>query len=668
MGDPAEAGAIGDVLGTKRSHALPIGSIKTNIGHTETAAGIAGVLKAMLALEHDLLPASLHFDEPNPDIAFVDLNLTVAGAAIPLERRNGTRFAGVSSFGFGGTNAHVILADAPKPAPTDVTDKPAYLAISAHTKAALAALSAEYSTLIAGADTAEIERIAAAAGHRRERLSERLIISLADPEALRNSLRAAAEQADGISAGARGTTVGKNASIAFVFSGNGSQWPGMGRTAYKANAAFRRRFDEIDAHFQDLSGWSLKAEMFAQDLADRLARTSIAQPLIFAIQSATNFALNQQGLVADLTLGHSVGEVAAAEAAGILDLETAVRVIYFRSLHQEIANGVGSMAVVFGSREAAEALASEIPGLALAAHNSPRGFTVSGSASALKLLPNVARSHNARTRKLDLAYPFHSELMDPVEAPLLADLSGMVANPGEKTFISTVTGEAAEGGLLGARYWWRNVREPVLFMEGLQQALQRGARIFVEIGPSATLLAHVSDVAESADHAIALFSVLDRKEPAGEPIARAIATAIASGARVDETLAFGRLSGPVDLPVYPWQRKPYNLAETIESAGLTAPRPWHPLIGARCTADRLNGTRKSIRSSYPNLPITRSKVRYCFPAPPLWKWRSLSRAAGRRRMRRRLPISIFSSRCTSPAKCRGRSCAASRRRRASSKF
>ncbi|MBV9066417.1 MAG: acyltransferase domain-containing protein, partial [Methylobacteriaceae bacterium] len=481
----------------------------------------------------------------------------------------------------------MILADAPQAAPAHLAEKPAYLAISAHTKAALAALSAEYSTLIADAETAEIERIAAAAGHRRERLAERLVVPLADPEALRNSLRAAAEQADEISAGMRGTSVGKNASVAFVFSGNGSQWPGMGRTAYNANAAFRRRFDEIDAHFQDLSGWSLRTEMFAEDLADRLAKTSIAQPLIFAIQSATNFALKQQGLVADLTLGHSVGEVAAAEAAGILDLQTAVRVIYFRSLHQEIANGAGSMAVVFGSREAAEALASEIPGLALAAHNSPRGFTVSGAASALKVLPGIARSHNARTRKLDLAYPFHSELMDPVEAPLLADLGGIVANPGEKTFISTVTGEAAAGDLLDARYWWRNVREPVLFMEGLQQALQRGARIFVEIGPSATLLAHVSDVAESADLAIASFSVLDRKEAAGEPIARAIATAIASGARVDETLAFGRLSGPVDLPVYPWQRKPYNLAETIESTGLTSPRPWHSLIGARLAPDRL---------------------------------------------------------------------------------
>ena len=587
VGDPAEAGAIGDVLGTKRSQPLPIGSIKTNIGHTETAAGIAGVLKAMLALEHDLLPASLHFDEPNPDIPFSNLNLQVAGEPISLDKRNETRFAGVSSFGFGGTNAHVIVADAPKAVSSVVAERPAYLMISAHTKAALAALSAQYSAVLENAGCANIDRVAAAAGHRREHLSERLVMQLTDADAVRNSLRAAAEQAEDIGTGVRGTSVGRNASVAFVFSGNGSQWPGMGRSAYEGNVAFRQRFDEIDALFQKLSGWSLKKEMFADDLDERLPKTSVAQPLIFAIQSATTFALKQQGLIADFTLGHSVGEVGAAEAAGILDPETAVRVIYFRSLHQEIACGVGGMAVVFGSREAADALAAEIPGLAVAAHNSPRGFTVSGPAPALKLLPNVARAHNARTRKLDLPYPFHSDLMDPVKAPLLADLDGIVPRKGEKTFISTVSGEPLEGSALDADYWWRNVREPVLFMEGLQQALQRGARIFIEIGPSATLLAHVNDVGESANHPIAAFSVLDRKEPAGEPIARAVATALASGAAVDEALAFGRVSGPVDLPLYAWQRKPFSLAETIETSGLTAPRPWHPLIGARQTADRL---------------------------------------------------------------------------------
>ncbi|MEA2840326.1 MAG: phthiocerol/phenolphthiocerol synthesis type-I polyketide synthase [Methylobacteriaceae bacterium] len=591
VGDPAEAGAIGDVLGRKRSRPLPIGSIKTNIGHTETAAGIAGVLKAMLALEHDLLPPSLHFDEPNPDIPFSDLNLHVAGEAIALEKQNGARFAGVSSFGFGGTNAHVILADAPKARTEAAEASPAYLLISAHTKAALAALAGRYSELVESLDSDTVERVAAAAGQGRERFPERMVVPLADHDALRVSLRAAAEQqAEDVGIGVRGTSVGKNASVAFVFSGNGSQWPGMGRSAYRGNSAFRQRFDEVDTHFQKLSGWSLKAEMFSEDLDERLAKTSIAQPLIFAIQSATAFALKQQGLVADMALGHSVGEVAASEAAGIFDLETAVRVIYFRSLHQELARDAGSMAVVFGSREAAEAIATEIPALAVAAHNSPRGFTVSGSASALKLLPNVARAHHARTRKLDLAYPFHSELMNPVEAPLLVDLEGIAPAEGERTFISTVTGEPLGGTALDAHYWWRNVREPVLFMEGLQQALQSGARIFVEIGPSATLLAHINDVAESTDNSVASFAVLERKEPAGEPIARAVAMALANGARVDEELAFGRMSGHVDLPLYPWQRKTFAVAETIESTGLTAPCSWHPLIGARLVSDRLEWT------------------------------------------------------------------------------
>ncbi len=590
VGDPAEAGAIGDVIGTKRSEPLPIGSIKTNIGHTETAAGLAGVFKAMLALEHDVFPASLHADELNPDIPFEQLNLRVARDAIRLERRNGARFAGVSSFGFGGTNAHVVLADAPLQAPAIISEQPAYLTISAQTKSALTALAADYSTLVANADDEEVARIAAAAGQGRELLPERLVVPIAELDALRNSLSAAAQDAEDVGAGVRGTSVGKNASVAFVFSGNGSQWPGMGRSAYAKNAAFRSRFDEIDAHFEQLAGWSLKTEMFAGDLAERLPKTSVAQPLIFAIQSATTFALKQHGLVADVTLGHSVGEVAAAEAAGILDIATAVRVIYFRSLHQEIACGSGSMAVVFGSREATEAIVSDIPGLAVAAHNSPRGFTVSGSQSALKLLPNVARAHNARTRKLDLPYPFHSDLMDPVEAPLLEDLAGISANKGERTFISTVTGEPLVGTSLDATYWWRNVREPVLFMEGLQQALQRGVQIFIEVGPSVTLLAHINDVTEGSKNPVTSFGVLDRKEAAGEPIARAVATALASGARVDDELAFGRITGVAELPFYAWQRKPFVVADTIESAGLTAPRPWHPLIGARLIADRLEWT------------------------------------------------------------------------------
>ena len=249
-------------------------------------SGMVGVLRSLGAgikhspsalrshrFEHDVLPASLHFDEPNPDIPFRDLNLQVAGEAIPLQRRNGTRFAGVSSFGFGGTNAHVVLADAPKSASAAAaTEKPSYLMLSAHTKAALAALSSDYWALVEDADTDEIDRIAAAAGHRRERLAERLVVPLADVEALRSALDAAAEQAEDLGVGVRGTGVGKNGAVAFVFSGNGSQWPGIGCSAYEANAAFRRRFDQIDAHFKKLSGWSLKTEMFAADLEAETSR------------------------------------------------------------------------------------------------------------------------------------------------------------------------------------------------------------------------------------------------------------------------------------------------------------------------------------------------------------------------------------------------------------
>ncbi len=384
------------------------------------------------------------------------------------------------------------------------------------------------------------------------------------------------------------SAIDRDAPVAFVFSGNGSQWPGMGQQAYKANRAFRDRFDAIDALFEPLAGWSLAAMMLDPDIATRLSRTSVAQPLVFAIQAATAHCLIDLGLRPTMVLGHSMGEVAAAEAAGVLNLESAVRTIYCRSHHQELVRDAGGLAVVFGSREAAEALVADIPGLVIAAHNSPRNFTVSGPFSALDRLLHVSRAHKARVRRLDLVYPFHSELMTPVEAPLCGDLAALEPRPSRVTFISTVEAAVLAGPELDATYWWRNVREPVLFQESVALAAQSGARVFVKIGPGGTLVADIKETAESAGAPVAAFSVHQQKPAAEDPFRRAVAEALARGAGIDETIAFGDDPGPVDgLPAYPWQRKTYRVGETTESSGLLNVRPWHPLIGARLAADAL---------------------------------------------------------------------------------
>jgi acyl transferase domain-containing protein/NADPH:quinone reductase-like Zn-dependent oxidoreductase/acyl carrier protein len=588
VGDPIEAGALGEVLGRRRGKPLPIGSIKTNVGHMEPASGLAGVLKAMLALEHDEIPASLHFEDPNPDIDFHGLNLEVCGTSRRLER-GATRLAGINSFGFGGTNAHVIIADAaPAPSAPAAAPDPSYLLLSAQSQAALAALATDYAARLRAADRSDMAQIIAAAGHRRERMAERLVVPYETPESLRDALETASDESADRSRLTFGTAVDRAAPVAFVYAGNGSQWAGMGIAAYKLSQAFRSRFDAVSAAFETFAGWSLTEMLGAADLETKLRLATVAQPLLFAVQSAATHALRSKGIEPAIVLGHSVGEVAAAEAAGILDLEAAVRVVHFRSLHQELTHGHGGMSALIGPREAADHVVAELPRLEIAAVNSPRAFTIAGPDEDLEKMPALARAHNARVRGLDLAYPFHSALMGPVKAPLLRDLADLRLHDAALTFVSTVFAAPIEGAELDATYWWRNVREPVRFADAVAEAARLGAKVFIEIAPRPTLLSHINDTVAASGHDIASFCVLPRGEQAEDPIVTAAATALARGAEVDTARMFGADPGPsIELPHYPWQRKPYRLPETVEAAGMIRPGPWHPLIGARSGPDRL---------------------------------------------------------------------------------
>ncbi|TNC07334.1 SDR family NAD(P)-dependent oxidoreductase [Methylobacterium terricola] len=591
VGDPIEAGAIGGKLGRGRATPLPIGSIKTNIGHTEPVSGLAGLLKASLALEHDLLPPSLHSAELNPAIPFDELNLAVNRALKPLPRTGKERFAGVNSFGFGGTNAHVILTDpvpvavaAPSAAPA-----PEVLLVSAQTKAALADLAQDYAARLDGADAAEIARVAAAAAHRRERLPVRAAIPLKDLDsgAVVEVLRGLAEGED-IPAAAVATAVERAGGVAFVYSGNGSQWAGMGRDAYALNSVFRARFDEADALFRPLAGWSLKEALHADDLEERLALTSVSQPLIFAIEAASTAALRAIGLAPTAIVGHSVGEIGAAEAAGILTLEQAVKVIFYRSKHQEATRGLGTMAVLLAPIEEVQAFLADFPELDIAAYNSPKAVTVAGPVAAIDAAMKALARKRRRGRKLDLDYAFHGRLMNPIEAPLRRDLAGLAPSSGTVPLASTVTGDVLDGRAFDAGYWWRNIREPVRFSAAIQAAAQAGARVFVEVGPRPTLLPHVGDCLEPLGLDGATVGVLPKKALSADPFRRALAAALAAGAAVDEDLAFGAdPAGRVALPHYPWQRKVFRLPETTEAMNPASARPYHPLIGTRQGPDGL---------------------------------------------------------------------------------
>jgi acyl transferase domain-containing protein/NADPH:quinone reductase-like Zn-dependent oxidoreductase/acyl carrier protein len=589
VGDPVEASALGAALGRRRARPLPIGSIKTNIGHTEPAAGLAGLLKAMLALEHDQAPSSLNFETPNPNIDFTTLNLAVTAEPTRLPREGRDRFAGVSAFGFGGTNAHVVIGDPPAFQPrTDA--RPRYLMLSAQGEDALRALADDYARRIAPTDPAETARLVAATAYRRERMRDRLALRADDAPALSRALRQFADSGRLDDSAARATAVDGDASIVFVFSGNGSQWPRMGRAAYRSNAAFRNAVAEIDSYFAPLAGWSLAKELDSPNPIGDIGLTSVAQPLIFAIQAASVRALAQMGVHPSMVLGHSIGEVAAAEAAGILSLADAVRVIHHRSRHQEMTKDAGGMAVVFGPRKSAYELVAEIPGLAIAANNSPKCVAVSGPLEELDKMAKAAPAHKLRTRRLDLDYPFHSPMMSPVRRPLLQALADLRPMEGSIPFLSTIAGDIMPGGAADALYWWRNVRETVLFQEGVERAVRLGKAVFVEVGPRATLQAHLRESVEHLDASAFIEVVLDDKSEDGDcdPFERSVMRLLAAGAKVEPDFAFGPDPGAgVELPAYPWRRTTYRFRETREATGAFTVSAWHPLIGARDRSDSL---------------------------------------------------------------------------------
>jgi phthiocerol/phenolphthiocerol synthesis type-I polyketide synthase C len=587
VGDPIEANALGRSLGVRRSAPLPIGSIKTNIGHLEPASGLAGLVKAVLALNHGILPRSLHFAKPNPNIDFGRLNLMVCNKSLLLAH-SALRCAGINSFGFGGTNAHVVVAPGRTAEPPDrnPSDLRGFFLLSAETKPALVALAGKYAERIAHLSDQDSGPVANAAAHRRDRLAHRLVIAATRRADVTHALNAfmAGTELPQLSSG---TAIGHELPIAFVYSGNGSQWAGMGVTAYRHNAAFRAQFDAIDAHFKQIAGWSLREALLSESLGERLPLTRIAQPLIFAVQSAATVAMAARGVRPSVVLGHSVGEVAAAEAAGILDLRTAVEVIYARSSRQEMTLGSGRMMAVLAPPDTVKDLLFGVANVEIAAFNSPRAVTVAGPGDSLAELKRSANEKGIVALDLDLDYPFHTALMTRIESHLLADLKNIVPLEGRIPLVSTVTGTCLPHARLKARYWWRNIREPVQFAAAIREAAKLGARFFVEIGPRSTLLRHISDslVGEADD--VVVLSALEHHDQKRDPVDKIVSQALISGARLDTAAVFGPNPGAaVSLPSYPWQQTQFRFTPTTE-AGSLVESGRHPFSGARTGSDSL---------------------------------------------------------------------------------
>ena len=578
VGDPIEARAIGESLGVHRGVPLPIGSVKSNIGHLESASGLAGLAKLLLAMQHRTYPASLYLETPNPDIDMQGLGLAPAARAVALAA-DGPLLAGLCNYGFGGTNAHAILESAPPVSPAGPLPSERFLVISAHSEAALRQLAAAHAGPVARSGA---PAIAAEARTTRDRLPHRLVLDLTQGGDAGAALPDPVPRADL----AMGEAIAARARVAFVFTGNGCQWPGMGRAARDGNATFRATFDDISGRIRAAGGVCPLETMLAEDVAARLAHTSAVQPLLFTIQLALCAALAEEGLLPDIVLGHSVGEVAAAAVCGALTTDDAVRLIVRRSAHQEPVRGLGVMAVLAcDAARATELIAGN--GVDIAARNTPNSTTVSGPPDAMALVLRTARRERIPAVTLDIAYPFHSAVLEPMRAPILTALAGIEPRAGRIPMVSTVTGMVLGGVALDAGYWWSNIREPVLFQAAVEAAIPH-ADLFIEIGPRPILGTLVSEVARHAGGRIATLAGLTQaRADAPDPIRRILLDALVKGAPIDHP-ATPSGAGPAPtrlLPLMHWNEQHYLIQQSAEAYGIYGPSfggaPLHPLIGAR---------------------------------------------------------------------------------------
>ncbi|MBY0525853.1 MAG: SDR family NAD(P)-dependent oxidoreductase [Gemmataceae bacterium] len=586
VGDPIECAALGEVLSAGRDSAHPcrIGSVKTNIGHLEGAAGMAGLIKLALMLHHQTLPPHIHFEQPNPAIDFSGLKLQVQTVLEPWPNDRGVRIGGVSSYGFGGTNAHAILQEcAPAvapPAPPPAEDAE-LLVLSAQTPGALRDLAESYRVRLAAGSHVHVTDLCRTAATRRAHLEHRLAIAGRSADELADRLRAfrSGEQSSSVSVGR--CTPGASPRVAFVYCGNGPQWWGMGRQLMAREPTVRSAVERCDQAFRRWASWSLLEEMAAGPDHSRMDRTDIAQPALFAIQFALTELFRAWGIQPAAVVGHSAGEAAAALAAGAISFEDAIRIVFHRSRSHEARRGLGGMAAAGLSVHDAEGLLAPYGGkVTLAAVNSPRSVTLLGDVAVLGELEPLLLARQVFFRRLSQEYAFHGPVMAPVRSELLRALDGI--GPCGKPvcrFVSTVTGADVNGTGLGPSHWADNACQPVLFGPAVQRLIDDEIPIFLEIGPHPVLSAYIAELLNAVGRRALSVSSLRRKEDEWAAALHAVGRMHVAGVPLRWDRVYPR--GPhVDLPTYPWQHERYWHRAFAPKASDRLD-PVHPLLGAK---------------------------------------------------------------------------------------
>ena len=560
LGDSIEAKALGAILAEGRApgNRCLIGSAKTNIGHLEAAAGVAGLIKAALALRHRMIPPSLNFTEPNPHIPFDSLPLRVVQTLTPWPDNGGRAIAGVSSFGFGGTNAHIVLAEAPQvrvtpPSHDAAADRAELLPLSARSPEALMELAGRYELALAGG--LALADLCYTAGARRGHHAHRLSAVADSPDKMSESLAAyrRGETRPGLSVGR--CRPAHRPAVIFVCSGQGSQWYGMGQRLQVDEPAFRDALAACDHAMSPYLGDSLLAELAAGQDYSRPADIGVVQPTIFAVQVALAALWRSWGVEPAAVVGHSLGEAAAAHIAGALSLEDAARVICSRARLLRRARGRGAMlAAEISLAEAHELIAGKEGRVAIAANNSCRSTVLSGDRAVLTDLMAVLERRERFCRWVEVDVASHSPQMDALGADLRDMLAGLQPTAPVLTLYSTVTGDLLADRPLDADYWVQNLRSPVHFSTALRRLLAAGHDAFLEISPHPILLSAIREDAEELGRDCTLLPSMHRDDGGRGTALASLGALYTLGQPVEWEQLQPSGGRCVAAPTYPWQR------------------------------------------------------------------------------------------------------------------
>ncbi|WP_346168420.1 type I polyketide synthase, partial [Streptomyces javensis] len=592
LGDPIEAQALLATYGKERAgtdRPLWLGSFKSNVGHTQAAAGVGGVIKMVMAMHHGVLPKTLHVEQPSEHVDWSAGAVSLLTESTPWPETGDRRRVGVSSFGVSGTNAHVILEQAPEAEATEaaeaeVADGPVAWVVSGHGAEGLRAQAGRLREFVAERAELGAADVAWSLVTTRTVLDHRAVVVGRDRGELLAGLDAVADKS-----ALPGVVVGESAPpgrSVFVFPGQGAQWVGMAVGLLESSPVFAEAIGECESALSAYVDWSLTDVLRGVEGAPGFDRVDVVQPVLFAVMVSLARLWRSVGVEPDAVMGHSQGEIAAACVAGALSLQDAARVVALRS--QAIARGLagrgGMVSVGLSVDQAKERIAAWDGAISVAAVNGPGSVVVSGDPGALDEMVTQLEGEEIRVRRVPVDYASHSAHVEAIREELLEVLAGLQPRSSEVPFYSTVSGELVDTSGLDAEYWYRNLRQTVELESTTRTLLDDGHGVFIEVSPHPVLTLPVQQTVEAAEAQAVVVGTLRRDEGGPERFLTSAAEVFVRGAEVNWTTALEDRGGRrVELPTYVFQRERYWLeapadAGDVGSVGLGS--LGHPLLGA----------------------------------------------------------------------------------------